>query len=226
MYCSEKCRDEIYRKFGDMKVLPVGVEKFLMDLYDAFGSREKLIEQLKITFDQKSLLTAFDCDFSDGPDHPKYKENAMKCFLNIHSMKCNCYHGILSDNRFGKHKMIDRICKHFQWAMPQSKDQEFNPGIIHGLFNHSCDYNVHSIEKDNQWIHTVLKPIKAGEQLFRVYHFDHDSTDFFCVTNTPLNKRAYFCSCYYCVNKIEPKDFVKKDSFELSATNIGPCISI
>lgn len=212
MYCSEKCRDEIYRKFGDMKTLPVGANKLLIDAYDAFGGREKLIEFLKEIDGKKSLLTVFDFDFSD-PNDPQYEEKFVKCFLSNYIMQCStigCNHGTLSSNGYGNHKLIDKLCKHFQSVANGCRDEEFNPGVIHGTFNHSCDYNISCIERDNQWIYTVVRPVKAGEQLFRFYEVPN-GLGLFNIAKVPLSTRLSNCgSCYYCVNKIEPKDFETK----------------
>jgi hypothetical protein len=222
MYCSEKCRNEIYQKFGDLKTLPVGVDQFLKTVIDAFGSRENLIEFLREIDGKKSLLSIFDFDSSEGPDHPKSKENWMKSYLSLYISQCSmtgCFHGRPSCNGYGNHELIDKMCKHFLYIICQSREEEFNPGILQTLINHSCDFNVHCIEKDNTWIHTVVKPIKAGEQLFRV-RIEPSTQGFPTIAEIPLNKRLSYCSCYFCVNKIEPKDFHRKyHNFALEVQN-------
>jgi hypothetical protein len=195
-----------------MKTLPIGVDQFLKSVIDAFGSREKLIDFLREIDGKESLLTIFDFDSSEGPDHPKSKENWMKSYLSLYVSQCSalgCFHGRPTCNGYGYHELIDNMCKHFLCTSCQSRDQEYNPGILLSIFNHSCDFNIHSFEKDNTWIHTAVKPIKAGEQLFRSY-LNENIDEFPNYAKTPLNKRLSYCCCYFCVNKIEPKDFHQK----------------
>jgi hypothetical protein len=64
-----------------------------------------------------------------------------------------------------------------------------------------------------------VKPIKAGEQLFRV-RIEPSTQGFPTIAEIPLNKRLSYCSCYFCVNKIEPKDFHRKyHNFALEVQN-------
>jgi tetratricopeptide (TPR) repeat protein len=180
MFCSTECRQKLYAKGLNMDTL---LDTFMCEnvktlavIMDGFGGKKNFDDFLKHN-DIKTLnKTIFDYDFSNADD-PKNKENLVKCFLSLKSTDYMIGNFCLSQSHLPKeilHHILGIRHLNQQFTYYSDIGNSFaidgkSISVFVGLLNHSCLPNVNSFSIDNKVSVVVLKPIKAGEQLFRSY---------------------------------------------------------
>lgn len=195
MFCSEECRTKVYNDYGDdLKAMIVyaGMEidsdRIVKDIEQAFGGHKKLLKFLTANDLTRLNTTYFDFDMSDK-NHPKYKENLMKCFLSLKTKFAVTFTKFplippTPKTTKGKSQIVDLInhlrdivqknlldIKYTNYTFaeqvcPEVVHDGFQISCIFWYFNHSCMSNVIPTFVDNKTAIIVTKPIKAGEQLF------------------------------------------------------------
>ncbi|KAL7037596.1 hypothetical protein ACKWTF_009295 [Chironomus riparius] len=177
MFCSPECRQTLYAKGLNMETFMCENVKTLANIMDGFGGKKNFDKFLKHNDIKTINKTIFDYDFSNADD-PKNKENLVKCFLSLKSLKnynignfC-CSQSHLSEKAL--HHILGIRKLNQQLTYYSDIDHSFiksgnSISVFVSLLNHSCVPNVNSFSVDNKVSVVVLKPIKTGEQLFRSY---------------------------------------------------------
>ncbi|XP_070496115.1 N-lysine methyltransferase SMYD2-like [Chironomus tepperi] len=212
MFCSPECREIIYSKCLNMETFMCDNVKILAFIMDGFNGKEKF-EDFSNNNDIKKLnKTIFDYDFSDAED-PENKEKLTKSFLSLKSInEFKVRNFCLSQNHLSDHtrnhilgiRSINEQRTHFYNGDQTVINSGNSISTFVSLLNHSCIPNVHSFSVDNKVSVIVLKPVKAGEQLFRSYctHIFH----FFDQLELLINYK-FKCDCKACTDKNVPKFF-------------------
>jgi hypothetical protein len=219
MFCSIKCREEIYRKFKDKNFeclisedLCRLFEKYLYNYEDAFGGRESLIKFIKENNLTKWKKTVFDYDFGDR-NASDYNLKALKSILSYYApldykanKKCNWEeevekvtkgNAVLKD--FLEHMGVVWGTSVMSIINSEYGSQQYRFHMFSPLINYSCFPNINRVITDARIILYVTRPIKPGEQLFRGVA----SAEIF--EKPPEQRRAYYrlhncfyCDCFYC----------------------------
>ena len=198
MFCSEKCRDKVYKDVENLDSMvtkeefSLNPERFLREIVKSFGSREDLIQFLKRNDYKKFDCTIFDFDFRD-PDNPECKKNLIKCVLSFYFrdpiMKYHfdeeAYYKPLVKAAAGDDLMIEKFLLHFalihekrghrsevgspldQTVPDMFKNIVFGVSTFSPHINHRCDPNIGVVASELGRYLLVLKPIKAGNELFQ-----------------------------------------------------------
>lgn len=165
--------NNFYSKANYMNLSKIDDMNFLAELAIPFGGYKQLDSFInkKVLKDLKK--TIFDYDLSDTQD-PDYRKNLMTCLLSSHSKDLIAKGQIVSDKiskKSNEHISSIYLVENFyieDYFGLQACDC-FCGSIFRFLVNHSCLNNVKFISIDNKSVGVVIRPIKAGEQLFDCY---------------------------------------------------------
>jgi len=177
MFCSPECRQALYAKGLNMETFMCENVKTLAVIMDGFNGKKGFEDFLKHNDIKKLNKTIFDYDLSDSKD-PKYKEKLVTCLMSLNSKKnfnigdfCLSQNHLSDTNR--NHILgIRSLNQQHTYYYDGEHTAVFSGNSIStfvSLLNHSCVPNVNPFSVDNKVAVVVLKPIKAGEQLFRSY---------------------------------------------------------
>jgi hypothetical protein len=208
MFCSSDCMNQFYSKTIDMDAV-LNMDMRLLSVVSAkFGGYKKFDYFINRTCLNDLKKTIFDYDLSN-PKDPVYHKNIALCFLSLSSQKdysanddsCNIY----------KKYVSKKTANHLLSLMPLNLIEEFYAGeqftkvdsesisLFKSLINHSCCPNVFFIHIENKIVGFVVKPIKAGEQLFRCY-FIKDPMSYNELKSNVFQTHNFKCDCQECIN--------------------------
>jgi SET and MYND domain-containing protein 4 len=185
MFCSVECREFIYKKFPDLGMVNLlgdlfNYEKFYADIVDKFGGHRNLLEFVQQNDIKKFDKSVFDFDLSD-PNDPEYGLNMIMCMLSFKGSHELCgipemIAGRAPPTSVTKgNEQLYRFMAHALTIMDlNAKCIAYGSiGTAFGnLLNHSCVPNVSRVQLDSKVLLYVLKPVKAGEQLFDSYYME------------------------------------------------------
>lgn len=191
MYCSEKCRDEVYSTVENLDSMisnpfsGVSAARILRETEEAFGGHESFLKFLKQSNWKNFDYTVFDFDLSN-PDDPNYRANMIKCILSLKLFNIKFVINAKTlqvtpvVKQAGKgNSLIEIFLLHLvktcelRAEMTVNDSHEMpatmNSNAFQCYLNHHCEPNVFVIQSDVMCMICVQKSIKAGEQLFRHY---------------------------------------------------------
>lgn len=185
-------------KYDDSKpdVRKFPPEKVFRETEEAFGGRQNLIKFVKENGLDEPLnnldCTVFDFDFSN-PDDPEYKANLIKCLLafgiqvspilamNIRKGYMPLVEAAIGDDKILKEVFIKlaTICEtrtvSTQFELPEGKGDAEKDGQVNSSsafllhMNNRCVGNTFGLPTEDGCAIVIIKPIKAGEQLYQNY---------------------------------------------------------
>lgn len=166
-------------------------DRMIKDIEAAFGGHNKLLKFLTGNDFSQLKKTIFDFKWDDK-EHPKFKENLFKCFLSlglnefrppfilfplfpppsinftkgraeIIDLAQNIFQIVNSRTNFIEYhdyKFAESVC-------PDNVNDGLAISVLSNSFKHSCMPNIQPITVENKNVMVVVKPVKAGEQLYR-----------------------------------------------------------
>ena len=188
MFCSEKCREENYKKFNgkveliqdslrgsDIRQKMMRIMNESLNAVDGFDDLHKL-------FNSVDRKTVFDLDFS-GRDDETVKRKVLTCFASLLPKTDQKIMNYVEENLnvpsgpkksfFGEFiSKIILIYLRNGVKVPGVKSNIPEGGMLLpfvSLMNHSCDPNTFSTFIENKCCIFVIKPILAGEEVFNTY---------------------------------------------------------
>ncbi|KAL7037594.1 hypothetical protein ACKWTF_009293 [Chironomus riparius] len=217
MFCSTDCMDNFYSKNIEMDLSRHDDIRMLSIVSYPFGGYEEL-DDFVYKADLKDLTkTIFDFDLSNSED-PEYEKNLAMCFLSLSSKKQH----VVNDDSCSIFKYVsNKTANHLLSLFPLNAVEDFSSSgrteinindnrkisLFRSLINHSCLPNVFFVTIQNKIVGFVVKPIKAGEQLFRCY-FDKNFIFYFKNKMQMFNIHSFKCSCDECMfNSYQSKLF-------------------
>lgn len=179
MFCSNDCMENFYSKFPDILLSLNDDMKLLSEIASSFGGYKELDDFMNKTSIKDLKKTIFDFDLSN-PKDPNYRKNLMTCLLSLQP-KAN-YHVDESSKVIFNH-VSKKTAKHILSIVPNNSagtyflDGEVSVPFVAGskislfksLINHSCLRNIQMVGIDDKIAIVVMKPVKAGEQIFDCY---------------------------------------------------------
>lgn len=235
MFCSEECQQkaasfhvndklfEVYRGTFQKSL------KLQMDAIRIAGGVDQVLELLKGSEDK----TIFDFDFSN-PEDPSYEKNIL---LALNGLCKNVQNHELDDvnpeellnvppfnekprSAEERDQLLKFIISQFQICTSNfTKCKRNHHGIFlfKSLLNHSCIPNVECHKFGKKLVSIVIRPVKAGEQIFVAYE-DQTMVKEKHKRSKILQNYQFECDCDACVNDwpqqmpktdrkfVEPKD--------------------
>ncbi|CAG9801197.1 unnamed protein product [Chironomus riparius] len=183
MFCSEKCKKDVYRKTIDMDLIMCDDIKLLSELVAVFGNVEKFT---KHAVNIGGLKTIFDYDLSNAEDLD-YKKNLMTCLLSSAmkfdksphhycSIPSNIKHYVplkLADHLidiFNTNSRIEPFLANIHQAQRDIRYTRISPydpsiPLFAALINRGRSGNVFSVLPGNKVVVIVMKPIKEGREI-------------------------------------------------------------
>ncbi|KAL7035122.1 hypothetical protein ACKWTF_008235 [Chironomus riparius] len=209
MFCSNECMENFYSKFPDILLSLNDDMKLLSEIAAPFEGYAQLDDLISKT-DMKQLnKTIFDYDLSNHQD-PEYRKKLMTCLLSLqpksdhivdersnvifnHVSKKTAHHilSIVPNNCSGTYYLDGEVSVPFVAGSKIS--------LFKSLINHSCLRNIQMVGINDKIAIVVMKPIKAGEQIFDCYYdkysFTHDQN-----RDQMMKQYNFKCDCEECVN--------------------------
>ncbi|XP_070496177.1 N-lysine methyltransferase SMYD2-B-like [Chironomus tepperi] len=223
MFCSTKCMENFYSKYENILLSLNDDMKLLSEIATPFGGYKELDDFINKTNTKNLKKTIFDFDLSD-PQHPEYRKNLMTCVL---SLQPKANHHVNEDKVIFNH-VSKKTANHILSIVPNNcsgtyyLDGEPSVPIVAGskislfkaLINHSCVRNIQMVGIDDKIAIVVMKPVKAGEQIFDCYYdkysFTHDEN-----RDQMMKQFNFKCDCHEC--------FYNSFNLSLSVTSY-PCL--
>jgi tetratricopeptide (TPR) repeat protein len=207
MFCSTDCQEDLYSKSINYMQAMEDDMKILSEVAVPFGGYKELDDFIKKK-DLKDLKkTIFDYDLSD-PEDPDYRKKLMLCFLSLqarHGFKvpeatCEIFKYVSKKTaRLILNLQISNMKKVSYREMKYLYHDGTQVSLFQSLVNHSCDNNVNFISIDNKNVAFVIRPIKAGEQVFDSY-FNKYYTEYSKNKNEMMEHFKFKCDCQICVH--------------------------
>jgi hypothetical protein len=177
MFCSTGCRESFYSKSIDFNMSLQFDMKLLSEIAEPFGGYKELNDFIDKA-DLKDLKkTIFDYDLSN-PNDLDYRKNLMMCLMSLQPIdgfpwndgSCNIFD--YASEKTAKHilstSFSNQITNIYEDDIFDFTDGDYVT-LFSSLVNHSCLNNVDFFSIDNKQVGFVIKPIKAGDQLFDAY---------------------------------------------------------
>lgn len=194
MFCSQTCLDESFDRAEKFKSFPFSNYSLSSPLItsmfkalDFAGGPEELHE----IYTDPTPRSIFDFDVSN-PNDPETRRNLLKCAAALKENPFNSsatskhletateqiLEGLTSSNEPARTVEIIRnfVLRYTRINVCNAMGIEQKDGkhanilfVFSSLINHSCDPNVQVVNVDGSIAMVVIKPIKAGDQLFICY---------------------------------------------------------
>jgi hypothetical protein len=209
MFCSTDCREDYYSKTIDMTFAMEDDMKLLSEVAVPFGGYKEL-DDFIINKDLKELnKTIFDYDLSD-PEDPDYRKKLMMCFLSLqardgHEVEeatCEIFNFVSKKTAtYLMSLQISNSKEHYyqEEYLGLSRSDGVYVSLFRSLINHSCLKNVNFISIGNKNVAVVIRPIKAGEQIFDSY-YDKCSSDYLKNKDQMMKEFNFQCDCQECLD--------------------------
>jgi hypothetical protein len=183
--------------------------KMLSELAAPFGGYKKLNKFINKKNLKEQKRTIFDYDLSDSQD-PNFKRNLMTCFWSLLSKENHMVsNGSLDIFNYVSAKTANHLLgivflNTFQCKYKCNIIDASSIGLFRSLINHSCFINASFVHIDNKLVTVVVRPVKAGEQLFQSY-YNTCSPDHAIFRELTMKMYDFECDCQKCIDNHQYK---------------------